>query len=283
MPGVNLVKLLLLPATIRHQVINYFRKRLFGSPVSRHEVIWTSFFYYISTNGLRILDETQKAYRVELENQQAVWIRKTPSSDVFVFFQLFIRNEYKPLLDLLTARGIRPANVLDAGANVGYFSVWFVRYFPSTNLISLEPVRSNYDQLLMNLEASRTGTTPVQGALWTQPARLRIVNRSAEDWSFALEETTDLAQQECRGVTLTELRMMAGADGLDVVKIDVEGAEAVLFKNADFLNELRRVKVLAMEIHDDSASRQSIEATLTELGFDFHQAGELTIAINTKR
>jgi FkbM family methyltransferase len=231
-------------------------------------------------SSLRVNKESSDAYQVSMTRPVTLsaWIRKSPSSDVFVFFQVFISQGYEPLHEFLSSNAIEPRTAIDAGANVGYFTLWLTALYPEARVLCVEPVRSNYQQLLRNLAQGQVRTETVQSALWVNQDILQLENPSAEEWSYSLTTAIRPEYEECRGVTLSDLRMRLGR--VDLLKLDIEGSEARLFKDSDFLNELRGIKVLAMEIHGESDNREWIESALTELGFEFCRAGELTMAIN---
>ena len=68
---------------------------------------------------------------------------------------------------------------------------------------------------------------------------------------------------------------------VDLLKIDIEGAEAKLFNNIKFLNILEKnVKILAIEVHEDFIKYIEVENILKNLNFLFFHSGELIIAIN---
>ena len=63
---------------------------------------------------------------------------------------------------------------------------------------------------------------------------------------------------------------------IDILKIDIEGAEVDLFKGAgDWLNS---VDCISIELHGDEAKRE-IPATLIAAGFELSRHGSLTVAV----
>ena len=66
---------------------------------------------------------------------------------------------------------------------------------------------------------------------------------------------------------------------IDFLKIDIEGGEDEVFKDFSKINWLDKVKVIALEIHDEFDCRKHIESNLEKL-FTLSHSGELTIGIN---
>ena len=64
------------------------------------------------------------------------------------------------------------------------------------------------------------------------------------------------------------------------MKIDIEGAEKNLFENAQDLKWLARVKIIAIEIHNEFGTRKHIEDTLLKYNFKLQYSGEHTIGVN---
>ena len=60
----------------------------------------------------------------------------------------------------------KPRWVIDAGANVGYASIYFARKFPTAMVIALEPEPNNFSQLVRNTSII-PNIRPVQAALWS--------------------------------------------------------------------------------------------------------------------
>src|SRR5260221_1476823 len=68
------------------------------------------------------------------------------TSDLAVFWQIFVDREYRCLDQVKQARFI-----LDCGANVGYSAVYFLTRFPEALVIAVEPDPDNCAMLGANL------------------------------------------------------------------------------------------------------------------------------------
>ncbi|WP_261361958.1 FkbM family methyltransferase [Frigoriglobus tundricola] len=75
------------------------------------------------------------------------------------------------------------------------------------------------------------------------------------------------------GVTLESLIGAAGFPHIDLLKVDVEGAEVELFRTAD--RWIDRVNVICIEFHGDSRETTGFDRLMAEHGFrivytDYH-------------
>lgn len=170
---------------------------------------------------------------------------RIPSSDFHVFEQVFIRREY----EFETKRA--PDVIIDAGANIGLASVYFASRFPASRVIALEPERENF-RLLERNAAHYPNVVPVHGALWSEEGTIDLVDPGLGAWGFM----TDGDSGEVRGsrkhrvpaYTVESLMRIHGLERIDVLKVDIEGAEREVF--ADVRGWIERVDALIVELHE---------------------------------
>ncbi len=142
------------------------------------------------------------------------------TSDVLAFHEIFVRGTYgwlQPETD--------PRLIVDVGANAGYASVAFANRWPEADIIAVEPEASNVALCRRNLELYPRASV-VQAALWSRPGRLRIANPHAGKWAFQVRP------DESGEIVAMTIDQLAAGRRIDVLKIDVEGAEREVFANA---------------------------------------------------
>ncbi|RZK26387.1 MAG: hypothetical protein EOO43_03005 [Flavobacterium sp.] len=104
----------------------------------------------------------------------------------------------------------------------------------------------------------------LQKALWTSNEPLEIRNdfRDGKEWSLKVQPI-GLGVSSVVGTTLTELLALVPSKQLDLLKIDIEGAERYLFADENFISNLEFVKNIIMELHEEynvgEIVQQSIE------------------------
>src|SRR5436190_22011436 len=203
------------------------------------------------------------------------------SSDVEVFCQIFINDEFKELIKLIGEQN-KINVIIDAGANIGLSSIKFKTYFPDAMIIPIEPDEENYKTMLKNLKENNINALPIKAGVWNKPAKLYF-NRSFRDgkeWSISLTDIPDRGKS-IDSVSINEIVKKNNLQHIDLLKIDIEGSEKQLFKNnnsdVDFLDI---TKFIAIEIHNELNIKEHIENILKERGFSLSESGEYLIGKN---
>jgi FkbM family methyltransferase len=153
-----------------------------------------------------------------------------------------------------------PKRILDAGANIGLAALAFLRRFPEAEIIAIEAEPRNFELLVRNL-APYPNVTCVQGALWFQSGTVFIDDATADNWSFTV--SGDKVDAEAAGIpirayTVHELMQLRKWQSIDLVKMDIEGAEKDIFDTDR--SWLDAVDMLVVETHDRfrPGSRRSV-------------------------
>ena len=131
---------------------------------------------------------------------------------------------------------------------MGYTSLFFAVKYPLAEILAVEPEESNFKMLVENTRAY-PNIKPMRGALWHRKTNLRIKNlRNDDKWIFQVEETNG-GGSELNPVVIGDLLRESGHDTIDILKLDIEGAEKEVFSNnpRDWLDHVR---VLIVELHD---------------------------------
>jgi FkbM family methyltransferase len=175
---------------------------------------------------------------------------------------------------------VEPKLIVDLGANAGYASVFFALRYPSARVIAVEPVPENARLVRKNVSRLER-VDVVEAAAWPRPARLALVDPGKGFWGMRVSED---AAGEVAAVTIQDLLDRAGADRIDILKIDIEGAEAELFsENTAWLG---RVGVLVLELHDRfvPGCRAALDGAIERSGVRFHelQRGEDVLLSTTQ-
>ena len=207
--------------------------------------------------------------------------RRYPSSDLGILYQVLGKSEYAVVIDLVNQLNLKaPLSIVDAGANVGYASLYFKAAFPDARILALEIDASNANQLERNIASnSLSDLRASRQALWSHNANLRIRRdfRDQSECSFYVEETEE--RPDVTGSSLEQLCHELSWTGVDILKIDVEGGERHLFAT-DLLADklLAATHILAIEIHDKFGIRPMMLRHFERNGFRHVNRGDLTIA-----
>ncbi|MBA5248022.1 MAG: FkbM family methyltransferase [Gammaproteobacteria bacterium] len=214
-------------------------------------------------------------YQIKL--RQKILLR-SDTSDVNVFAEIFLFQDYNFKLP------ITPKTIVDAGANVGYGSLWFHKRYPLAQIIAIEPEHSNY-QLLLGNTSKYSNIQTLEKGLWHKKAKLKIINKEGSKYGFITEEVN--AENEKGDIETCNINELLGIfnnfglDTIDVLKIDIEGAEKEVFSgNRGWLS---KTKVVIIELHDETRSgcKEVFINAMNEFGFSLLiERGENIVYVN---
>lgn len=193
--------------------------------------------------------------------------------DFAVLNSIFRKGEYD--IDY----GFEPEIIVDLGANIGASTLFFRMRYPGAKIYAVEPERSNFDLLKKNTEAYQN-ITLANCAVWPENRDLVISNPDAEKYAFKMDEAHGHAET-VRGVKLESLMEEWRLMRIDLLKIDIEGAEKSLFDRQD-LSWLSKTRVLVVELHDliEPGTTQVFMKALENINCEVWQQGENHIVIN---
>ena len=230
---------------------------------------------------IKTYQKNDSCYEVIFKNQTKVYIRNHEHSDILVFDQVFRFQEYKIVKTFCKLNNLEPRVIIDAGANVGYTSVYFSSWFQNAKIIAIEPDSENFEMLKANLQVQETqGYKLYQRALTSEKNKrfdLQRNFRDGKDWAINTSISNSGAVE---GITLEEIIYENKLEIIDILKIDIEGGERFLFDDRRSLSFLDKTRILVIEIHDEFNIRSRIYRILKDENFMLLENGELSIAFN---
>ena len=141
-----------------------------------------------------------------------------------------------------------PRSILDLGANIGVASIDFALRYPHASIIAVEPVAANFQLLEKNI-SSFPNIRAINVAVGKneEHAALRGAGQSFQMQPVSAKSKAS-GREEVTVRDLNRLLEELGTTQIDLVKIDVEGAEydVLTSLNPDLL---RRVKWIVGELH----------------------------------
>jgi FkbM family methyltransferase len=169
-----------------------------------------------------------------------------------------------------------PGLIIDAGAHVGFASLFYANRWPSAQVIAVEPEPNNCELLRMNC-SSYPNVTIIQGALWYERTRLRIVNPDAQSWGFRVNQRAlqKSGSHPVEAYSVSDLLNLSGHSRISLLKIDIEGAELDVFANNPH-PWLDKVDAILIELHDRfrPGSRHAFEDAIKRLQIKHFRQGE---------
>jgi FkbM family methyltransferase len=232
----------------------------------------------VRKNGYDLMEDVD-SYHIS-RNDDRFFLRKG-SSDLSVFEQIYLKDEYKPLMAAATQNKIKVDTIVDIGSNIGLASRYFNGHYPNAFYICVEPDKDNFSVLKKNTASLKT-VKLYQYAIWNNERELSIDNgfRDGQGWSLRVTEEQSNAIASVRSITVNKIIEECGLSGIDILKIDIEGAEFAVFESLSAVDFLRKVKVLAIEIHEDIGPRSVVVDKLLHYGFVLFEYSETIIGIN---
>lgn len=176
--------------------------------------------------------------------------------------------------------------IFDVGAHAGVFSVKCARAAKRGRVIALEPYRGNFRYLLENLRINAiTNVDAFELAAYSMPGKLQLyLNRERSD-CHSIRCTSSIGSR-AKGVpitatTLDELAQKLRLPLVDLVKIDVEGAEIqVLYGATNTLKICKRVCVAAYHVEGEV---KEVSEYLEGRGFSVFSLDSYVYAIRQDR
>lgn len=202
---------------------------------------------------------TDAIIAVDVERIGRVFVREG-TSDRDVLEQIFLTEEFnfstapqfawvRATYEAQLAAGETPL-VIDCGANIGLSALYYAHHLPKARIVGVEPDASN-----VALARRNTVHLPlvemIEAAVHDKPGTLEIANPDAAKFAFITREVEAGGGRGTIGVpavTVDELMARYGTSRVLVVKVDIEGAEATLFRsNTGWLDA---TSLLTVETHD---------------------------------
>ena len=159
-------------------------------------------------------------------------------------------NEYKDVFNDLV--------VIDLGCNIGAFSLWIYEY--SKIIYAIDPAPENIELLNQtatynNLSKLRTFVMAISGG------GMREIDdqHSPSGGSWKLTNGTQ-AQHMVPTQTIGQFMDSQNIEYVDILKIDVEGAEEEIFESSSFGEVAPRIKTIIGEYHNGKCPTKRLEA-----------------------
>lgn len=226
------------------------------------------------------------------------WIIRTPGGHLHTRGRQSlgaITQLYKPGFYIDDGKSDRQVRtIIDCGANIGTQVARFRFHHPDAQILAIEPHPGNFE-LLEQSFLSDDHVSCMKKAIWPTPQKLKIFHKkgTTPDTSVNFFEGFQVAEGDggreaggeevdIEGITLNECMENLGWDEIDILKIDIEGAEHALFKEPD-VAWLSKVNCLIFEPPDadHAGTTQLIFKRLEDYGLKFEvtSGGEYFVLI----
>lgn len=216
-------------------------------------------------------------------NEEQFYLRRY-GSDIKVFDQVVINEEYKYILNLVDRCGLHntPLTILDCGSNIGLFSAWILNHVKVKKIVSIEADLDNYifQKYFIDKMKYETKVELVNKAIWSDSeSTLKISSdfRDGQQWAKSVVLAFETNSSTVKSISLNQVFDDYLDQEIHILKIDIEGAEKAVFENElNFDRLLRNTAIIAIEIHEEVESTSMILSILDNYGFELKKVGETT-------
>lgn len=202
------------------------------------------------------------------------------SSDIDVISDFFIERQGKELqYDINIAsllKGSRVDYVLDAGANIGLFTLLYTKKYLPQKIVAVEPDKSNYDVLKKNVKLlSDTNVILKWGGVWAESSWLKVIESKMGKWGVTVEECEE-KDADVKGYSVIDIMKTESIPYFDIVKMDIEGSEYYIFSDNRCEEWIKKTKIVIIELHDrkKEGCSEAVMSRMGSLGFVHISHGE---------
>ncbi|MEK7643992.1 MAG: FkbM family methyltransferase [Patescibacteria group bacterium] len=191
-------------------------------------------------------------------------------ADESVWTEIFKLREYRRAEEIIAnSRGL----IVDVGAHAGFFSLYCRALNPQIPIIAVEPEPRNIAALNKHLKLNRVENVLVeQTALAAKSGKRELFVSPDSSFHYLLtddEKTDNKITVNC--ITLNDLAKKYRINGIDLLKMDIEGGEYELVKNWG-ASEWGMIRQIVMEYHDHRGHRHGdIKRIMNENGFSVEE------------
>ena len=211
---------------------------------------------------LRLRRERCMGFRVEAFDYETLH---------FLFREIFVRNEY-----WFESPSGEPL-IFDCGANIGMATLYFKWLYPRSVIHCFEPDRPTFELLQRNVQANRlTDVHPHNVALSDVVGDVEFFVSASRNGSLLMSldpQRTTAADHKRTVVNGTKLSAFVDGKPVDLVKLDVEGAEGLVLRDLVESGVVRQIKQFVVEYHHhvdhNKAKFGDFLSLLKEAGFDY--------------
>ena len=197
--------------------------------------------------------------RIRVSHDRRIWLlpMRMSSEDYAAFREIFLYRYYDHDLG-------EPQSILDLGGYCGYTAVAFSARFPRARVAAVEPHPDNFAALTGNIQLNNLPVTVFQAAATVSDGPVQLFLGGGMTHGLLPTYHSTGGSITVEGLSVPTILDRLGWDRIDLLKIDIEGAEEFLFRARQ--PWLAQVKTIIGEYHG-SYRFPELQSDLDALGF----------------
>ena len=179
-------------------------------------------------------------------------------------------------------------NYLDLGCYCGYSIIVARHLNPRIKIFGLEPFVSNYEIAKMNTIKDKN-VKILNAAIWIHNDGVRLFESSEGFWAWQVREKENYlnVSKVTQSMTIQKIFSVLNIEKMDLIKLDIEGAEALIMeKHGEFI--FSNCSNVLVEVHDwipgvEDKFNRAITNLRDRFRFQITYVGEYTFFQNVER
>lgn len=256
-------------------VANYCMRRLYNNIKNHSNWLFYYIFKYLNSGGAGFTFKTRGGLKINVQKRLLHTYKEC------FFDETYTKGLPKGLLKSMNEN--KSINMVDVGANVGYFSLYFLSQFNSTNVYAYEPMPMNFNLLKqyrddianLNLTAINQAVGGKSETILLNYNANQAFTTSASIFEHQLAGDNDQLEVQC--TTLEDLIQSNNINQIDFLKLDCEGSEYPILYGAS-QETLNRISIFSIETHlgkKDNENINSLAAYLRKYDFEIQMDGDI--------
>ena len=172
-----------------------------------------------------------------------------------LFDQIFIWQEYA-----FKTHSETPL-IIDCGSNIGLSVIFFRREYPLSRIIAFEPDSEAFGFLKGNIEGNNLSNIEIHNSAVYDVAGMIDFYSDLDRKSFVGMSVTKRLTEKNLRLDVTKVPSVLLSDyfsePVDLLKMDIEGAELKVIRELKYKNKLCLVKQMFIEYHHDLTNREN--------------------------
>jgi FkbM family methyltransferase len=188
------------------------------------------------------MERTAETYRTTLRFGSMRFVAR--KEDMNAVTEVLVGGGYDTMIPYL--RSIpHPPVVLDCGANIGSFGLRVLKERPDARIVSIEAAEDTFAILSGNQAGIAAAWDTVHAALWESDGHL-VLSRSENSVMHTVRTATAEDSDTIPSRSLPSIKEQFGLNRVDILKMDIEGAETTVIPAAP---EEMEAGMVIIEIH----------------------------------